>query len=209
MKKNNLLFVLLSICIAILIFSKCSQQKPVKTIDNLKAAITGESNASSKYALFAEKARIEGYDTIAKMFDATSKAEYIHATIHYAELKKLGVGFDPKIDSIKPETTIENLKKAIEGETYEFTKMYPEFIEIAKKEGVSGADSTFTWAMNAEKKHKDFYQKALDVLSSTKKEAGLPNSWAVCPRCGNTFSEGIIEEECSFCKSPKVIFLTF
>lgn len=187
----------------------CSQQKPIKTIENLKAAITEESNASSKYALFALKAREEGFDTIAKMFDATSRAEFIHATTHTAVLSKLGFEFTPTIDSIKLSSTQENLKVAIEGETYEFTKMYPEFIEIAKKEGVSCADSTFSWAMNAEMKHKDFYQKALEVLSSTNKDTGLPCSWAVCPKCGNTFSEGNIEDECSFCKSPKVIFLTF
>ncbi len=208
MKKNNLkVFALL--CFALLIFASCSQQKPVKTIENLKTAITGESNASSKYALFALKAREEGFDTIAKMFDATSRAEFIHATIHSAALSKLGFEFTPTIDSIKLSSTHENLKAAIEGETYEFTKMYPEFIEIAKKEGVTGADSTFNWAMGAEKKHKDFYQKALETITKSTKETGLPITWAVCPRCGNTFAEGEIEEICSFCKSPKVIFLTF
>lgn len=208
MKKNNLL-ILSSLCIAILIFVSCSQPKPVKTIENLKNAITGESNASSKYALFALKAREEGFDTIAKMFDATSRAEFIHATIHMAVLSKLGFEFTPTIDSIKFSSTQENLKASIEGETYEFTKMYPEFIEIAKKEEVTGADSTFTWAMGAEKKHKDFYKKALETITTSTKETGLPATWAVCPRCGNTFAEGEIEEICSFCKSPKVIFLTF
>ncbi len=208
MKKLNLSALFL-VCILALIFASCSQQKPVKTIENLKAAITGETNASSKYALFAEKAREEGYDTIAKMFDATSRAEFIHATIHTSELSKLGFEFTPIIDSIKPSSTQENLKAAIEGETYEFTTMYPEFIKIAKEEKATGADSTFTWAMDAEIKHKDFYQKALETITTSTKETGLPVIWAVCPKCGNTFSEGNIEEECSFCKSPKIIFLTF
>lgn len=208
MRKSNL-YVLALLSSVIIIIISCSQPKPIKTIENLKTAITGESNASSKYALFALKAREEGFDTIAKMFDATSRAEFIHATIHTAVLSKLGLEFTPIIDSIKLSSTQENLKVAIEGETYEFTKMYPEFIEIAKQEGATGADSTFTWAMDAEKKHKDFYQKALETITTSTKEKGLPVTWAVCPKCGNTFAEGEIEEVCSFCKSPKVIFLPF
>lgn len=208
MNKRNLM-IIAPFCIAALLVVSCTQPKPVKTIENLKTAITGESNASSKYALFALKAREEGFDTIAKMFDATSRAEFIHATIHTTELSKLGIVFAPTIDSIKLLSTQENLKVAIEGETYEFTTMYPEFIKIAKEEKATGADSTFTWAMDAEKKHKDFYQKALETITSSTKETGLPTIWAVCPKCGNTFSEGNIEDECSFCKSPKIIYLTF
>jgi len=205
MKKLNLAFL----CIVALIFTNCSHKKPVKTIENLKTAITGESNASSKYALFALKAREEGFDTIAKMFYATSRAEFIHSIIHTVVLKKLGFEFTPTIDSIKPLSTQENLKAAIEGETYEFSEMYPEFIKVAKEEGVSGADSTFNWAMGAEKKHKDFYQKALETITKSTKETGLPTMWAVCPRCGNTFFEGTIEKYCSFCKSPENIFIPF
>ena len=207
---KKLIFIsLLSLSIIALMFLSCTEHKPVKTIENLKTAIKGESNASSKYALFAQKASEEGFDTIAKMFDATSRAESIHAIIHTAELSKLGFEFIPVIDSIKLSSTQDNLRTAIEGETYEFTVMYPDFLKIAKEEGATGADSTFTWAMNTEKKHEDFYQKALEAISTSTKEAGLSISWAVCPKCGNTFAEGEIEDVCSFCKSPKLIFLTF
>ena len=65
--------------------------KPVKTVENLKAAYNGESTASAKYAAFAEKAKAEGFDTVAVMFLATSKAEAIHAANHLKVLEKLGV----------------------------------------------------------------------------------------------------------------------
>lgn len=204
--KSFTFYTILSILLCVI---SCSDPTPKKTIENLKAAITGESNASSKYAKFASKARYEGFDIIAKMFDATSRAEFIHASIHKVELTKLGVEFTPTLDSIKLKTTQENLIVAIDGETYEFTTMYPDFIKVALEEKSFGADSTFNWAMNAEKKHKDFYQKALETITASTNENGLPVTWAVCPKCGNTFEEGSIDEVCSFCKSPKIIFLTF
>ena len=76
--------------------------KPVKTVENLKAAYNGESTASAKYAAFAEKARAEGFDTVAVMFQATSKAEAIHAANHLKVLVKLGVKLDgPQIRYIQ------------------------------------------------------------------------------------------------------------
>lgn len=202
------LISLASLCVAFLMIS-CSSPKPVKTIDNLKAAITGESTASAKYAAFAAKAREEGLDTIAKMFDATSKAENIHATNHLAVLNKLGVEFTVQLENFNVLTTKENIQAAIDGESYEFTKMYPDFIAAAKEEKAEGAVTSFTWANDTEKKHKDFYQKAIDVLNATNGEKGLPFVWAVCPKCGNTFSEGNIDENCPFCMTSKDLFLPF
>jgi len=207
--KKQLTFVLVSICAIALIVSACSSPKPVKTIDNLKAAITGESTASAKYAAFAAKAREEGFDTIAKMFDATSKAESIHAANHLAVLNKLGVEFTVQLEKFDVLTTKENIQAAINGETYEFTKMYPDFISTAKEEKADGAVTSFSYANDTEKKHKDFYQKALDVISTSAKEIGLSFVWAVCPKCGNTFSEGSISENCSFCMTAKDKFLPY
>jgi rubrerythrin len=207
--KKQLIFVLISACAFMLIMSSCSSPKPVKTLDNLKAAITGESTASAKYAAFAAKAREEGFDTIAKMFDATSKAESIHAANHLAVLNKLGTEFTVQLEKFDVLTTKENILGAINGESYEFSTMYPGFISTAKEEKADGAVTSFNYANDTEKKHKDFYQKALDVISASAKETGLAFNWAVCPKCGNTFAEGSIDTNCSFCMTPMDKFLPF
>src|SRR5512140_3537470 len=100
-------FIILSFA-AVLLFG--CMPKPVKTIENLKAAYNGESTASAKYASFAEKAKAEGYDTVAVMFLATSKAEAIHAANHLKVLEKLGEKMTgPQIGSFTTLTTAENL----------------------------------------------------------------------------------------------------
>ena len=113
--KNILLLVLLSL----IAFTGCKQSNPVNTIKNLKAGIKGETTASAKYASFAQKAREEGFNAVAKLFDAASKSEAIHAANHTKVLLELG----QKMEDFKPEfevkSTAENLKAAIEGESYE------------------------------------------------------------------------------------------
>src|SRR5512133_1286270 len=102
---------------AIALMVSCTS-KPVKTIENLKAAYNGESTASAKYAAFAEKAKAEGLDTIAVMFLATSKAESVHADNHKKVLEKLGVKVEgPQIGSFEVLTTAENIADAKKGET--------------------------------------------------------------------------------------------
>ncbi|HUX53429.1 MAG TPA: ferritin family protein [Williamwhitmania sp.] len=192
-----------------MLLSSCSKTTPVKTIENLKAGITGETTASAKYAAFAAKARAEGYDTIAKMFDATSKAESIHANNHMAVLNKLGVEFTAKADSFTVMTTKENLEDAIKGESYENTTMYPEFIKAAMEEKVPEAVTSFTWALDTEKKHQVFYQNALNTINTTNTETGLPFAWAVCPKCGNTYDAAHMDDFCAFCQTPKEKFIMF
>jgi rubrerythrin len=187
-------------------FAGCNAPKPVKTIDNLKAGIKGETTASAKYAAFAVKAKEEGNDTIAKLFDAASKAESIHATNH----KKVLEGLGEKMEDFKPEfavkTTAENLQAAIDGETYEASTMYPQFLADAKAEKVEKATKSFTWAFDTEKKHAAFYQKALDALK-VNAEYKLSFEYAVCPVCGNTYEKATVDEKCAFCQTPKEKFI--
>lgn len=202
MKKN---FFLLFI-FALVTLTSCNNAKPVKTIDNLKAGIKGETTASAKYMAFADKAKTEGLDTIAKLFEATSKAEAIHAANHTKVLEELGEKMEPFTPEFEVKTTAENLQAAIEGETYEETTMYPGFIEAAKTEKVEKAVKSFTWAMDTEKKHKEFYIKALDALN-TKNMANLSLGYAVCPVCGNTYEAAAIEANCAFCGTSKDKFI--
>jgi rubrerythrin len=187
----------------------CSHPKPVKTIENLKAAYNGESTASAKYAQYAEKAAAEGYDTIAKMFLATSKSEAIHAENHKKVLDKLGVQVDaPEIGTFTVLTTPENLADAIKGETYEIETMYPGFIAVADSEKCPDAVKSFTWAVDTEKKHQMFYQRAYEVIFNGH-ESSLPFVWYVCPTCGNTYDEGTVKAACDFCQTKKEKFLVF
>jgi len=200
--KKTLLFTF----VCLLILTGCNQAKPVKTIENLKAGIKGETTASAKYAAFAEKAKAEGHDTIAKLFDAASKSEGIHAANHLKVLKSLG----EKMEDFKPDftvkTTRENLEAAIDGETYETTTMYPQFLTEAKAEKVAKAEKSFTWAFDTELKHLSFYKKALAALDS-KTEKTLPYVYAVCPVCGNTYDYATVDEKCAFCGTSKDRFI--
>ena len=200
--KNILLFAFMGL----IILAGCSGSKPEKTIANLKAGIKGETTASAKYAAFAQKARGEGKDTIAKLFDAASKAESIHANNHRKVLEGLG----EKMVDFKPEfevkTTAENLAAAIKGEGYEVATMYPQFLADAKAEKVEKAERSFNWAFDTEKKHHEFYVKALDALKTNTVNT-LPFVYAVCPVCGNTYDNAKVDEKCAFCQTGKDKFI--
>lgn len=202
--KNILLFAV----VILVTFAGCNTPKPVKSIANLKEGIKGETTASAKYAAFAQKAREEGFDTVAVLFDAASKAEAIHAVNHTKVLEGLG----EKMEDFKPEfevkTTAENLQAAIDGESYEVSTMYVKFLEDAKVEKVEKATRSFTWASDTEKKHAEFYKKALDALN-TGNESNLPFSYAVCPVCGNTYDNANVDEKCAFCQTGKDKYINF
>ncbi len=154
-----------------------------KTHDNLMAAFAGESQANRKYLAFAKKAETEGYPQIAKLFRSAAEAETIHAHAHFAVLE--GV-----------KTTVDNLKAAIEGEGYEFKTMYPDFLEVALKEGNKKAEVSFKNAMAVEKIHFDLYSEALALLQSGK-DLPAGDIW-MCPVCGNTV-KGNPPEKCPIC----------
>lgn len=177
-------------------------KQTVKTVDNLKTAITGESTASAKYAAFATKAKEEGFLQISKMFEATSKAESIHAENHKKALEELGEKFDVKLDSFEVKTTKENLEASIKGETYEFETMYPGFITQADVDKASKATQSFQYALDTEKRHKDLYQKALDALNA-KKDKTLAAEYFVCPKCGCTYDKKDVPENCVLCGTAK------
>lgn len=182
--------------------SKSTKETSPRTLENLKAGIKGETTASAKYAAYAQKASEEGFEPIAQLFKAASKAESIHATNHLKVLEKLGEKMDTIVPEFEVKSTKENLQAAIEGESYEFATMYPDFITAAKEENVEDAVKSFTWALDTEKKHKEFYQKALDAIDKSE-VALLPSVFFVCPKCGNTYDAATVTEKCDFCRTPK------
>lgn len=159
----------------------------MSTLDNLKNAFAGESQANRKYLAFAKKADEEGFQQVAKLFRAAAEAETVHAHNH---LRVMG--------GVK--STKENIQEAIGGETYEFTKMYPQMIEEAKKEGNKQALQSFEIANKVENIHASLYQKALQNLG--KNEAV---DYYVCQVCGNTV-EKAAPDKCPICGAAKTMF---
>lgn len=158
-------------------------ERVMATLENIMAAFAGESQANRKYLAFSEKADKEGFKNVARLYRAASQAEAIHAK---RELSVMG--------GIKK--TAENLQGSIEGETDEFTEMYPAFVEEAKKEGNTEAAVTFTHAMKAEQVHAGLYKKALAAVLAGKDFEGA--EVFLCPWCGN-IEIGKAPEKCPIC----------
>jgi len=178
-----------------------------ETIKNLQDAFIGESTASAKYAAFAKKAREDGYDRIGLLFEAASKAESIHAGNHKAVLEQSG-GTIPTLDlKFDVKSTRENLKDAIEGESYEVQTMYPDFLKKAKEEGAQLAMISFNYAYQTEKKHKELYQNALSALTSNNL-SNLSSIYSVCTVCGNTY-DTTSPGRCGICMTPQERFIEF
>jgi rubrerythrin len=136
--------------------------KSTKTHQNLKEAFAGESQANRRYLYFARRADIEGYPDIGGLFRDTSEAETGHAFGHLDFLKEVG---DP-VTNVPIGDTEKNLKSAIEGETYEYTEMYPGFAKTARQEGFDEVAEWFETLARAEKSHAGRFTKGLDGLNA-------------------------------------------
>ncbi len=132
-----------------------------KTHENLKAAFAGESQANRRYLYFARRADIEGYPDVGGLFRDTSEAETGHAFGHLDFLASVA---DP-CTGVAIGDTEKNLKSAVEGETYEYTQMYPGFAKTARDEGFDEIAEWFETLARAEKSHAGRFQKGLDGLS--------------------------------------------
>ena len=138
------------------------------TETNLKEAFAGESQANRKYLAFAKKAEQDGFANVARLFRTAAEAETIHALAHLAAL-----------DGVK--STADNLKAAIEGETYEYTRMYPPMLQQAEADNHKGK-RMFAFALKAEAVHAELYKKALAAVEQGK---DLTESFYLCPVCGH------------------------
>jgi len=134
--------------------------KNSKTWENLKEGFAGESQANRRYLYFARKADVEGYPDVANVFRSTAEGETGHAFGHLEYLAEVG---DPVTEKPIGDTR-DNLVSAIEGETYEYTQMYPGFAKTAREEGFEEIAEWFETLARAEKSHAGRFQKALDSL---------------------------------------------
>ena len=152
------------------------------TNENLAVAFAGESQANRKYTAFARAAEKEGFPQVAKLFRAAADAETIHALAHFTNMG--GVG-----------TTLENLEKAVAGETYEFTEMYPPMVEQAKAEGHKGK-TMLGFALAAEQVHAKLFAQALEAMKSGADLSTM--DVYLCPVCGD-IEFGTLPEKCPLC----------
>ncbi|MHB1610385.1 MAG: rubrerythrin family protein [Sulfobacillus sp.] len=133
-----------------------------KTHANLKEAFAGESQANRRYLYFAQKADIEGRPDVAGLFRDVADGETGHAFGHFEFLEEVG---DP-VTGVPVGSTEQNLKSAIEGETYEYTQMYPGFAKVAREEGFEEIAEWFETLARAEKSHAGRFTKGLNTLDS-------------------------------------------
>ena len=132
-----------------------------KTVQNLKDAFAGESQANRRYLYFAQKADVEGYNDVAAVFRSTAEGETGHAHGHLEVLEEVG---DPATGEPIGNTEL-NLKASIAGETHEYTDMYPGMARTAREEGFDEIADWFETLAKAEKSHAGRFQKALDTMA--------------------------------------------
>ncbi|HQD90887.1 MAG: rubrerythrin family protein [Syntrophomonadaceae bacterium] len=162
----------------------------MKTDQNLMTAFTGESQANRKYLAFADKARKDGFEKVARLFEVVAEAETIHAVKQYQL-------------SGNVKTTLENLHAAAEGENYEHSSMYPPFIKEAEEENAKAARAIFHLANEAEKVHEKLFLKAAEAVEKSSDIAA--ESFHLCPVCGYV-SENEAPEKCPICGAPSSSF---
>lgn len=180
--------------------------KGTETEKNLLAAFAGESQARNRYTYFASQARKEGYQQIAGIFEETANQEKEHAKREFKFLE----GGELEITASYPAgvtgTTLENLKAAAAGEHYETTEMYPNFAEIADKEGFTEIAAVFRKIAVAEKRHEQRYLAlARNITEGAVFKRDKSVRW-VCRNCGYVHEAAEAPEVCPACAHPKAFF---
>jgi len=169
--------------------------KGSKTEQNLMTAFAGESQARNKYTYYASKAKKDGYEQIAALFEETANNEKEHAKLWF---KLLHDGEVPG--------TMENLKDAAEGENYEWTDMYAGFAETAREEGFTKIAFLFEEVAKIEKEHEERYRKLLKNIEDEVVFSSDEDKIWICRNCGHIVIGKKAPEVCPVCAHPKSFF---
>jgi len=169
--------------------------KGSKTEQNLMAAFAGESQARNKYTYWASKAKKDGYEQIAAIFEETASNEKEHAKMWF----KLLEGGEIK-------STPENLKAAADGENYEWTDMYQEFAKVAKEEGFNHIAFLFTEVAKIEKEHEERYRKLLKNIEDEVVFSNDGDTIWICRNCGHVVIGKNAPKVCPVCNHPQSYF---
>jgi len=180
--------------------------KGTKTEQNLLKSFAGESQARMRYDYFAKQAKKEGYEQISAIFAETALNEKEHAKMFFKFLEGRPVEITAVYPAGKIGTTSENLKAAAMGENEEWTELYPEFAEIADKEGFNEIATTYRMIAKVEKAHEERYSKLLTNLEEGKVfERNGKVIWK-CRNCGYLHEETTAPETCPACLHPQAHF---
>ena len=169
--------------------------KDSKTYQNLLAAFAGESQARNKYTYFASKAKKEGYEQIAAIFEETANNEKEHAKMWF---KELNGGEVPD--------TVSNLKAAADGENYEWTDMYKEFARVAEEEGYKALANKFKMVGEIEKHHEERYKKLLKNIEDKVVFSRDGDAIWICRNCGHVVVGKEAPKVCPVCAHPQSYF---
>lgn len=169
--------------------------KGTKTEENLLKAFAGECQAVVSYLFYAKKARKDGYQQMAAIFEETANNEKEHASMWYKELHGGAVGDTPT-----------NLELAAEGENYEWTDMYVEFAKVAREEGFEDLAKKFEGVGAIEKTHEERYRKLLSNINEHKVFSRDGDSIWVCRNCGHVVIGKDAPEVCPVCSHPQAYY---
>lgn len=167
--------------------------KGTKTERNLMEAFAGESQARNKYTFFASKARKEGYEQIAALFEETAQNEKEHAKMWFKELQGIG-------------STADNLLSAAEGENYEWTDMYDRMAQEAEEEGFTEIAAKMRGVAAIEKLHEERYRKLLKNIEDALVFSREGDAIWVCRNCGHVVVGKQAPQVCPVCNHPQSYF---
>ena len=169
--------------------------KGSKTEQNLMTAFAGESQARNKYSYYASKAKKEGYEQIAAIFEETAGNEKEHAKMWFKLLHDGGI----------PDT-MTNLRDAANGENYEWTEMYDEFAKVAREEGFDAIARKFELVAAVEKNHEERYLKLLSNIENNEVFNKDESVVWVCRNCGHVHVGKMAPKMCPTCAHPQSYF---
>lgn len=164
-----------------------------QTEKNLEAAFAGESQARNKYTYFASKAKKEGFEQMAAIFESTANNEKEHAKLWFKELNGIG-------------STAENLEAAADGENFEWTDMYEGFAKTAEAEGFPELADKFRGVAAIEKRHEERYRALLHNLETNEVFKKSEVKVWECRNCGHIVVGTNAPEVCPVCNHPQSYF---
>jgi rubrerythrin len=177
-----------------------------RTEKNLLAAFAGESQARNRYTMFASKAKKEGYEQIAAIFEETANQEKEHAKREFNFLQGGEIEVTAAFPAGVVGTTLENLKAAAAGEDHETSHMYPEFAEIARQEGFNDIAAVFANIGKVEARHRDRYTAlAANIENGVVFKRSKPVRW-VCRNCGYVHESTEAPKACPACAHPQAYY---